>query len=739
MTRGRAMVDSSPRAPQLTRPAVGVIALVLALLAAWLAPVAGLAPAAPVLAAATDLTLVTDTVYTVQPDRNRVRVSLSIVARNNTKETRTKKFWFTHAYLAVQPTASDLKVTGAKGASVRVSKRTADATLLRINFGSRLYSGRSRTFKLTFSLVDKGKPSDRTIRVGTSLVTLPVWAHASNGASGGSVKVRIPAGYDVSVEQGTFARRTTLDDGGTELATGKLRNPLSFFAYVTAQRPAVPEDTPLAVAAGDERIALTLRGWQGDTAWSTRIGDLFRRSLPVLREDIGLPWPHDEPMVVQEAISRAADGYAGLFDPAENRIEVAYWADHQVVIHEAAHGWFNGGLLADRWANEGFASLYAARAAEAIGEEGAGPELTEELAAAAIPLNAWSATPPQDAGDPTDAGPSDAAEAYGYAASLALATAIAERAGDDALRGVWADAASGIGAYQPQAGDPPAAAAAASEAVGGPPDWRGLLDLIEARTGGDFTDLWREWVVRPEEAALLDARAEARRSYARTIALAGDWSLPGSIRDALRAWQFDTAEQLLADARTVLAQRSAVESMAEQDGVTLPADMQALFESGDLVGASGRAEAERNAMLAITQAAAARSSSEDPLTTVGMLGEDPDAELIAARAALADGDLEATFAFADDAYRAWTGAWQEGRRRALLGLAVLATFVVLASAVAGKIRRDRRQHPALASVAVAAPAFAPEPTPEELLEAAVPYTGPGIVVPPARPDEPASV
>ena len=66
------------------------------------------------------------------------------------------------------------------------------------------------------------------------------------------------------------------------------------------------------------------------------------------------------------AVSRAGDGYAGLFDPAENRIEVAYWADHQLVIHEAAHGWFNGALLADRWANEGFASLYAERAAAAI-------------------------------------------------------------------------------------------------------------------------------------------------------------------------------------------------------------------------------------------------------------------------------------------------------------------------------------------------------------------------------------
>ena len=62
-------------------------------------------------------------------------------------------------------------------------------------------------------------------------------------------------------------------------------------------------------------------------------------------------------------MSRDAGGYVGLYDPAAGRIEVAYWAGQPVIVHEAAHGWFNGSLLADRWANEGFASLYAGRLA----------------------------------------------------------------------------------------------------------------------------------------------------------------------------------------------------------------------------------------------------------------------------------------------------------------------------------------------------------------------------------------
>ena len=218
-------------------------------------------------------------------------------------------------------------------------------------------------------------------------------------------------------------------------------------------------------------------------------------------------------------MSRAAGGYAGLFAPAERRIEVAYWADPLVVLHEAAHGWFNGDLVADRWASEGFASLYAQRAAH----EAQGPRHEPE----AHGRGEQGRDPAQRLAEhrPTEGGADRPTETYGYAASLALARAIAERAGDDALQRVWAAAQARVGAYQPETpatfgddGEP--------ETVDGPPDWRGLLDLLETETGKDFTDLWRKWVIRPEEAALLDARADARAAYARTLALAGDWRLP---------------------------------------------------------------------------------------------------------------------------------------------------------------------------------------------------------------------
>lgn len=684
--RGRhATAAAGPRPHPRPRPAPVALVVAAGLLLSLLAPAIGLAPASSALAATTDLTLVTNATYEVRPAERLVHVTVKITAKNNKAETRTKRYFFDRATLAVLPGISGLTISGAKGATAAASKRTAAYTMLAIGLGSRLYSGQSRVLTLSFDVKDASATPDPQVRIGGSLASFPVWAFASDGATGSTVAVVFPAGYTVTVESGSFEQTGATADGGTRLSTAALAKPLSFFAYVTGQRAAQYVDTPLTVQDGGTTIALTMRAWQDDPAWEKRVGDLFTKALPVLSTDIGLPWPHADALVVQEAESRTTGGYAALYDPAASRIEVAYWAGPAVVIHEAAHAWFNGTLLADRWAVEGFASLYAERAAATLGEPAASPELTDALKAAAIPLNAWAAQAPDGAATNDN---------YGYAASLALARLVAERAGDDALRQVWADAAAGIGAYQPPPGLDAAGSSAAPETVSGAPDWRGLLDLLEARTGKDFTDLWRTWVVRPDEAAQLDARAAARTSYSRTLALANGWALPRSIGDALRAWQFDTAEQLMADARTVLAQRSAVDQRAALDGLAVPGTMQAAFQAGSMVDASREAEAELNAMLAVENATASQPDDGDMLVRIGLMGARPDVDLADARTSFEAGNLDATLASANAALSTWAGAWQEGRRRALFAAAVLATVLVLLSAIIGGIRRARQARPA---------------------------------------------
>src|SRR4029077_16074399 len=112
---------------------------------------------------------------------------------------------------------------------------------------------------------------------------------------------------------------------------------------------------------------------------------LLGHAVPVLGKEIGVPWPHDGALTVQEAVSRSTGGYAGLFDPDERRVEIAYYAGDFVVLHEAACAWSNGTPLADRWANEPFASHYAEEAAGALKIKAHGETLTKDLLDARIP------------------------------------------------------------------------------------------------------------------------------------------------------------------------------------------------------------------------------------------------------------------------------------------------------------------------------------------------------------------
>jgi hypothetical protein len=439
---------------------------------------------------------------------------------------------------------------------------------------------------------------------------------------------------------------------------------------------------------GGESVTLNVRAWPDDPEWSTRVGDLVARALPILSSHIGLEWPRDDGLVVQEAASRSTGGYAGLFDPEEGLVEVAYYAEDFVVLHEAAHAWFNGALLADRWANEAFASYYGLRVAEELDVAAAGEELTPDLIEIAIPLNDWGPI----GRDTTDT------EDYAYAASLALAEAIADRAGDEVLQRLWADAAAGVGAYQP----PPAGGAAADpaaeappETVDSPPDWRGVLDLLETHDTDGYDDLWRRWVARDSDLAPLDDRLAARARYVEVIEEAGDWELPKSIRDAMRAWQFDTATELIDRATAVLDQREAIESAAASSGLTPPANLEESFSLSDGFGtAAQEAAAELEAIERYKAAAATRPAEPNPLQILGMWETTPDTDLARARDLFAAGDLASSNDAAEAAAIVWTSAEDVGRGRLVSIIAlILASLLAVALVVAWirAIRRRRRR------------------------------------------------
>jgi hypothetical protein len=689
----------------VTRRFAGLLVSLIAALGLLAAP----AGVTDVRAAAPDLTIVTDARYDVQPAQHRVRITLDMVLTNHLHDTASKQFYFDRAFLSVLPGTSGFKLTwsGSGTPKATVSKTTATYTVVQLDLAARIFSGKSAAYRLVFDLVDKGGQASRDVRIGTSLASFPVWAFATDSTPGSTVKVIFPAGYQVAVESGDIPAPTTGADGVVTFQTGTLPTPLTFFAYLVGDRPGSYTDRSVSAGIGSHPVGLTIQSWADDPGWSKRVGDLMVRGLPAIAAKVGLDWPRAGGLTVRESVSRSTGGYAGLFDPSQGTIDVAYYADEFVVLHEAAHAWFNGSLLTDRWADEGFASYYGLEAAKALGIKATADPLTDALKAARIPLNAWGAIGRENT----------KTEDYAYAATVVLASAIAERAGPQALQAVWADAAGKVGAYQPPStGDAATSAVggttAAPETVDGPPDWRGLLDLLEAHSTSSFDDLWRTWVARDSDLPLLDDRAAARTDYEAVVAAAGPWQLPRAVRDAMRAWQFDQATDLLTHARAVIDQRSAIATQAAAAGLTVPTTLETAFEANDgFAGATLEATAELEAIGRYRDAVAARPVGFDAIQEVGAWGTAPDADLARARGLFASGDLSGSATAATAAAAIWTGAAEMGRARLLGsgGLVLVLLIAVVLFAIWLRGRRRQRHAPVGAADPYATLAATPDP------------------------------
>ncbi|MEO7663871.1 MAG: hypothetical protein ABIV26_02005, partial [Candidatus Limnocylindrales bacterium] len=419
---------------------VGGIALIGAL---TLGSGLGLGPAArppaTVRAAAPDLTMVTSATYDVRPDEGRVAVSVRITAANHLKDTATRRYFFDFGYLTILPGATNIRLAADAGGSpaVKVVSRSATGTLLRLSFGTRLAAGKSANLTLTFDMADPGGAPDRLLRVSPSIVTFQAWAFATDSTPGSAVTIHIPVGYTVTIGQGPLDGPVADPASASQVfTTGALSAPLGFVADIAADRPGDYASTTRTVRVGQSTATVELRSWPDDAAWRDRVADLLVRGLPALGERIGAPWPFDTPIAIQETLIRTSGGYAGVFDPARGLAEVNYAATDGVVLHEAAHAWFNGRLVGDRWIAEGFASYYAEAAAAALGIPVTSPAFeagTPGAPGTPFPLNAWPAS-----GSP---GLAPATETYGFAASLALVRELAALLGDATLRATWSAAA----------------------------------------------------------------------------------------------------------------------------------------------------------------------------------------------------------------------------------------------------------------------------------------------------------
>lgn len=666
-------------------PSIGLAARVP--LAVLVAAAALLVPARAPVAAAADapgLVLTTAATYTAVPSSRVVHVAIVVTARN-TKPNRTSggivtRYFYDGARLAIHPEAKNV---AARDGPTRLTTTVDPAEgyrVLDVRFRSSLFFGQTTTVRVTYDLPSGAPRSASDIRVGTAFITFVAWAFGDQA----SVKVQVPSSFDAE-STGSPATKTT-SGATTTFSAPTIADVGSWYLVVNADRKNALTHDRIDLPGGEH---LVVHAWPEDTEWAARVRELLTKGLPKLVDETGLDWPVNGDIDVFEVHTPLLEGYSGQFYPAERRIEISEDLDDVTILHEAAHAWFNDELFVGRWINEGLADTYAADALWLVDHEVFTPNPVSPSDAAAVPLDGW--THPGRITDPDV----DKREQYGYEASWTVIRSLFVEIGADRMRDVLGAAEDHEIAY---------VGAGAPEQLRRTSDWRLLLDLVDERGGSSRADdLFRRFVVRPEDAATLDARAAARTAYGRLVRAGGDWAAPLYVREPMAMWTFDVATKRIAEATQVLGQRDQVARLAGGLGLAAPTTLRSVYETArdSLDGATTLAASEIAAAKALTVATSAVAAPRAPFVALGLLGEAPEAALAAARDAFTSGAADAE-ARALAVTALIDGAVDVGRGRAIGGALAIAVATLVLIAIVLVVLRRRRHRVELATASAAA-------------------------------------
>ena len=634
----------------MTGRRLAILTLLSAVLAAIAVPVGPVRPAA-----AAEYTLETSAAYDVRPDDGTIGVTVQITFTNTTPNTAAEISVFPEILIAVHDDAAEVTATDDDGAlSVEVAVNGQGVNVATVELREGLRFEESVDLELHYTLRDGDDPQ---LRIRPSVVVFPAWSFGTRS----QVSVAIPNGYDVRVDG------DPLSEADGRLVSGPIANPGAWLALVTATRPAEYSTFDATVPLGGGTADLQVRAFADDEAWGERTLALIERALPLLEDEIGLPYPRVGELVLIESVASNASGFAESTSPG-TEILVAFDQPEFTALHQVAHVWLSPALIEARWIQEGLASAIAGRVASQLDVPPPYDPVAEvtERGAAAFPLDSWGAT-----SDP-------AAEGYGHAASWAFISELSSAVGPDALRTVLVRVASSIGPYAETAVD------AAPPADAGPPDVpltsRSFLDHLEAVSGMDLAERFSQRILTEADIALLPARAGARAAFVDLVADADGWGAPDPIRAAMTDWRFEEAQTQIGEAIAWLGARDELLGELEAAGLSAPDRLRQAYRS---FGGGAEAQAELDAQRAVVEAYAATAADLNGARTflerVGLIGgPDPSEQLRLANGRFADGDLRGAVEAISEAQRILGSAEGGGLVRLVSAGLVVLILAVLA-------------------------------------------------------------
>ncbi|MEZ5165439.1 MAG: hypothetical protein R2695_02745 [Acidimicrobiales bacterium] len=669
----------------------------LASLAAVVLAMSFVVTAPPVEAQSSDgLRTTASTVYRVRPDERRVdveiRQSFTNQVPNRTEGNTIVRTYFTSVVLVAPTAAVALEAHQAGGGAVAISPgpltaeeaadlATSGLTAWTVDLGPNLFSGQTRDLVVTFQLPDGPPRSEDTwARVNPAFAAFPVLARGDAGRS--SVRVEIPDRFVVEVFGSTLPPATGQPAGVTAFEATAIENPGEWIGLVVASSDEGLSRREVTVDGVDGDLAIA--SWPGDTEWDQFVEAGFSDGIPALEEAIGVPWPLEGELQVRETVAPSLAGYGGwYFEPEETTqddatIEVGEDLDHRLLAHELAHAWFNDDFSGERWINEGLAELFGQRIGMGL-DPGAGAPFdeVERDDPAALALDKWDQPTFDDGESPT--------EAYGYAASFQVMSAVAEEIGDEALSDTIASLWDRENPYRRELDDPGA------PAVG----WRDFVDAVEIVGGSErVVDLVSEWVLAsPLDTDALDARQVARDEYASLAERDPGWQVPDVIPDLLADWRFARAAEHFEEIDAILDDAQALAEAAAARAVDLPGDVQEAYETAapgpdPFVAVRESLDVQTVAFERVADAQDRADSSPGPIERIGLLGAGLDGKVGDAIELFEAADYDGATAAAAAIEARRDDAASVGLRRLLLALGVVG-LVFVAWVLLRRRRRER--------------------------------------------------
>jgi hypothetical protein len=638
----------------MRRRALAAITLASVMALAW----PGLAPGPA--RSAEEYALETSATYEVRPDDRRIEVSVEATFTNTTPDPEGQFSVFEEVKLAVHDQATEATASDEEGELAVEVATEEDANGSPVNVATIALRDDVRfeetaTFTFSYALPDGDDPG---LRVRPSAVVFPAWGFGTSS----EVSVTLPQAYEARVDGDPL----TLE--GEALVSGEIADPAQWLALVTAVRPASFVTLNAAVPLAGGTADLEVRAFEDDPAWGERTLALIEEALPLIEEELGLPYPRLGRLILTETVVADASGF-GENEAGGTEILVAFDQPPFTAVHQVSHVWLSPTFVESRWLREGLTSHFSAAVAGRM--ELALPYdpvvTAEERAAAAFPLDSWSA----------NAGPDG--EAFGYAASWAFVNDLADRVGPEAIRQVLARVAAGVGPYRASTveSEPEADGVAAPPA---PLTTRSFLDHLEAVSGADLTEPFSARVLTEADIALLPARAEARVAFVSLVERAGSWGAPDPTRGAMTAWSFDDAREQIQEATAWLEERDALLADIERAGLSAPERLQQAYRSfGGGSEAQAELEAERAVVDAYADTLAEVNAERSVLERIGLIGgADPERELGLANGRFAEGDLRGSVDAISEAQRILDAAETGGIVRLASALLVVAILVALA-------------------------------------------------------------